>query len=539
MKIYKLHYLDRHEIRSFEKKLTIEEVKAIFDSPEINKKDGYLLVKTETEPNKARIKSLTFVGKIECPNDEIYTTQTYLNRLPKAGEAKGLKDLRKLKPKKREHNYVTHSLHSYKGKYYPQLVNGCINAYGNEPDIVLDIFTGSGTTNLESYLHGIQSIGVDLNPLACLIAETKIKALDEDTGQICQVLESFINQIKKKFPNLRLKGQRRLINYLEEDFEKENECISHEEILPEANLDYLKKWFDEKTLKEVTFLIREIMSVGDKITSDILMLSLSNIIRKISLQNTSQIRVNKLDSPPKDVDVLNKFLKQVKKRIQSLKSYETFSEKLNLGRAKYQIIQGDARNLTDIIHNKVSYIITSPPYAQAIPYIDMHRLSLFLFDLIQKEERKDFEWNMIGNREINKTQRKKLEEEFLEKNPDLPEDILKIIKKIHRLNKEANVGFRRKNKASLVYKYFKDMKESFKESYKLLDDRGKFTFVIGNNTTKAGGETVNIPNDKLLLKLAKFVGFEREDTINMTHQKAYRVHSSNKIDTESIITVVK
>lgn len=50
---------------------------------------------------------------------------------------------------------------------------------------------------------------------------------------------------------------------------------------------------------------------------------------------------------------------------------------------------------------------------------------------------------------------------------------------------------------------------------------------------------MDIRNDKLLNSLALELGYEEYDWIDMTHQSAYRAHSKNKIDKESIVTVKK
>ena len=169
----------------------------------------------------------------------------------------------------------------------------------------------------------------------------------------------------------------------------------------------------------------------------------------------------------------------------------------------------------------------------------MQRLSIFLLDLMDKNERRDFEWNMVGNREINKGQREELEEEFLNGDHNLPESVMDVVNEIYQRNLEADVGFRRRNKASLIYKYFRDMERIFDEIFDLLVPGGRFTFVVGNNTTKAGDKQVNIFNDELLLDVAKEDGFEYVDRIEMTHQQAHRAHSKNKIDQEAIVTVEK
>ena len=80
-------------------------------------------------------------------------------------------------------SYLTHGIHPYPAKYIPQIPHSLIQTLSNEGDVVADIFCGSGTTLVEALLLKRNAIGIDANPLACLISEAKITRLingDED-----------------------------------------------------------------------------------------------------------------------------------------------------------------------------------------------------------------------------------------------------------------------------------------------------------------------------------------------------------------------
>src|SRR5919202_1485843 len=70
--------------------------------------------------------------------------------------------------------YLTHSYHPYSAKYIPQIPRYLISNLTKKNDLILDNFVGSGTTLVESKVLGRHAIGVDINPLACLIAKVKI-----------------------------------------------------------------------------------------------------------------------------------------------------------------------------------------------------------------------------------------------------------------------------------------------------------------------------------------------------------------------------
>jgi site-specific DNA-methyltransferase (cytosine-N4-specific) len=80
--------------------------------------------------------------------------------------------------------YLTHGLHPYPAKYIPQIPAALIRELSNTGDAVADIFCGSGTTLVEALLAGRNAIGIDANPLACLISKAKttvFRSGDKDT----------------------------------------------------------------------------------------------------------------------------------------------------------------------------------------------------------------------------------------------------------------------------------------------------------------------------------------------------------------------
>jgi methylase of polypeptide subunit release factors len=68
----------------------------------------------------------------------------------------------------------------------------------NKNDLILDNFVGSGTTLVESKIPGRRAIGVDINPLACLVAKVKITSIQKaDLKRISAVCMSIKEDILK------------------------------------------------------------------------------------------------------------------------------------------------------------------------------------------------------------------------------------------------------------------------------------------------------------------------------------------------------
>ena len=95
--------------------------------------------------------------------------------------------------------YATHSLFPYRGKFHPQLIKGLLNIIGiQEGETVLDPMAGSGTTNIEASLIGINSIAVDISPFCQLMTKTKYDALKLEPS-ILEGVKEKSNELFKYF----------------------------------------------------------------------------------------------------------------------------------------------------------------------------------------------------------------------------------------------------------------------------------------------------------------------------------------------------
>src|ERR1051325_4820957 len=94
--------------------------------------------------------------------------------------------------------YLTHSYHSYSAKYIPQIPRYLISNLTKRNDLILDNFVGSGTTLVESKVLGRHAIGVDINPLACLVAKVKTTNIHKpDLEKILSISISIKEEILK------------------------------------------------------------------------------------------------------------------------------------------------------------------------------------------------------------------------------------------------------------------------------------------------------------------------------------------------------
>lgn len=84
--------------------------------------------------------------------------------------------------------YATHGLFPYRGKFHPQLIKGLINILNiQKGEIILDPMAGSGTTNVEAALMGINSKAIDVSPFCQFMIKTKYEALTIDLKLLEQI----------------------------------------------------------------------------------------------------------------------------------------------------------------------------------------------------------------------------------------------------------------------------------------------------------------------------------------------------------------
>ncbi len=64
-----------------------------------------------------------------------------------------------------------HGIHKYPAKFFPELPRWLIKRYSEENQLVLDPFSGSGTTNLEALLSKRHSVGIDVDPFSRFLSK--------------------------------------------------------------------------------------------------------------------------------------------------------------------------------------------------------------------------------------------------------------------------------------------------------------------------------------------------------------------------------
>lgn len=105
-----------------------------------------------------------------------------------------------------DQSLLTHGLHKYPAKFFPELPRWLIKRYSHEKDRILDPFSGSGTTNVEALLSQRNSVGIDVDPFSRFISKVKVTPLPEKALKSSQksLLEAIINYDSSQVTDLNL-----------------------------------------------------------------------------------------------------------------------------------------------------------------------------------------------------------------------------------------------------------------------------------------------------------------------------------------------
>lgn len=456
-----------------------------------------------------KFKNLTFYKAFKIDGTEFKTWQNILENGDQGTASR------------KDPKYLTHGIHPYKGKFYPQLVRPLLNILRVEKGgTVFDPFCGSGTVALESVLNGYNAYGCDVNPTAVEIAIAKNTIFKVEPYEFQKQIFLFKQEIK---------------NYLYQDYS---------EWFDEEAIDEIRSWFPEKVISKMGFIISKIAKVPDERIKRFLRVILSSIIREISQQDPGDLRIRRRKEPIEDAPVIEMYLQNLDRQYNNIMRFYSIRNNSPEAIGEAIIWRGNSKNYDDVSKrispNSVDIVITSPPYATALPYIDTNRLNMLVLGGINATKRVPIEAEMTGTREINKSTRERYEQLIkAEKFDDIVSDTARqIIKSIYTGNINADVGFRKKNMAALIFMYFRDMSRVMITLDKVVKDAGYICIVIGDTKTTTGAEKVIIRTTQVLRETGKHLGWTLVGDIPISVTKEKYVHMHNSI-TENNILIFK
>lgn len=426
-------------------------------------------------------------------------------------------------PNKRRLRYATHGLHEYRGKFFPQLVRALMNVLQlPEGAVVLDPMCGSGTTLVEARLSGRSGYGLDMNPLSVFVSDVKCRVLELEPATLARSCDDLRKMLATPAPRSGRAGPGRRAS------------------LEEGDRIYLERWFDPRTLEELDRIETAVSRLPSGTLRSFYRVCLSNVLRRVSWQKTDDLRVRREKTEAAAGEAITRFLDEAARSAGTVAAF--LAERGRSGVGRYSVREADARRAADVLPELAGgadAVITSPPYATALPYIDTDRLSLVYLGLLSRGAHRSRDTLMIGNREVTPRERKEYWAFYEGNRSSLPPDTRAVIERIDRLNKAGPAGFRRRNLSALLSKYFFDMREVMQETFTLLRPGGTMFLVVGNNRTTAGGERVEIRTGDHLGEMANGLGFRTVDDMAMEMLVSRDIFRKNAVPSERIIRLEK
>ena len=333
-------------------------------------------------------------------------------------------------------------------------------------DLVLDPMVGSGTTLVECLLGRRAGVGLDLDPLAVMLSQCKVKRIEKE--KLVSAVKAVIEKARANIATCYGTFARLPIQDALSRFDEETK-------------EFIKYWFKPETVLELTSLIDAIEEGEfDSRVEVALKVAFSSVIVTKSggvtlARDLAHSRAHKDTS--KEVPSAIRMFEQ--KAVKIAYALDSLPDGVDVS-----VIMADARRVP-LDDETVDLIITSPPYAIAIDYVRAHKFSLVWlgYSIRQLSELRGM---YIGTEKVPKTKRL-----FKTEIPSIDEYLSKLIELDGR-------------RGLMVAKYFVDMQEALKEMYRVLRP-GKCAIVVVGPSTVRGHI---VPTHEMLIKLGVDIGFE-------------------------------
>jgi len=230
------------------------------------------------------------------------------------------------------------SIHPYPAKFIGDIPRAFLGALPLPPGtLVFDPFCGCGTTLLEAQRRGMPSVGVDLNPIACLIARVKSSPAPEGLASTARKLSRAARVNKAP---------------------------------PRWDIPNVNHWFKPDVQQAIAALLHECSGIGDSLMRDALRLALSSILVRVSNQD-SDTRYAAIEKSVMREDVFVGFDAAAEKLSTAL-----LSRDWHLAPAK--VIEANTLALgSEGVGGRVGLVITSPPYPNAYEYWLYHKYRMW------------------------------------------------------------------------------------------------------------------------------------------------------------------
>ena len=380
---------------------------------------------------------------------------------------------------------IFHRWSNYLQDFPPTLVWEKLKEFKiNQGSIVLDPFAGSGTTMITSKMLGINSIGIDVNPVATFLTKSKTN-WEVNVSDFKKTSEKLLSNLKTALKNLKNVK-------LRSDFLEDMGFIeSHQ-------------WLKPKTQNAVAFVKESLKEMEQSSIKDLIKFAF--VTAAVESSNVSFCPGTSFYPFRQRPEFYDAFLSKIKTMIEDLLLIQK-------GRIKYgdcTLYTEDCRKAPKFLEKEiVDFIITSPPYPNDLEYTRQTRLELFLLDYIrnlndvQKIKRKMVKGSTkLIYKESNSAS---LVKDF--------ESVQLIADKISQALNNKKWGW---DYPRMVREYFGDIFLVLKEMKEVLKKNHFALFVVGDQTYKE----ILIPVGDILIEFAHYLEY------NSASKEKFRIRNS-------------
>lgn len=400
--------------------------------------------------------------------------------------------------------------------YSEVLVLDAIEKYGIKPgNVILDPFSGTGTTAITAALNGIDAVGLEVNPFLYFASKVKLN-WQIDLKQFKESLQCVTEEIRPHLESLTVNSGSE-ISPNRSSMEKTRDILAN---ASEPSMPRLYEWMTEVVVQKV-LIIRYVIEkyVPIEIQPHFL-LALASILCPVSNMRLTPhafgSQKRKEDAPAYEL-----FVQKLEKIYEDLKCLQV--SKKPFGQA--QIYNCDSRSASSIKSDSfpVDLAITSPPYLNNLDYTMQTRMELFFLNFVS---------SMADLRNLRKAMvicdAKAMYKDV--KDSEIVQNIQTIQNLASQL-REAHVG---KNwgwdYAFMTTQYFGGMYKILQSVQPVLKDKAKFILVVGESVHSG----VKLPLPDIIAELGEMTGYKLEE-INVIRKRRSSSHKHEVSESEVVL----
>lgn len=360
--------------------------------------------------------------------------------------------------------------------FSPQLAHDIADHFGlGEGDLVLDPFSGVGTVPLCMKYRGIPACSIELNPYLHFVSTVKTRTYSDLDG-IERAFAAFMRLYEAEAKRLPRDDDARA--YL----------LDHEAFVPPIHK--AERWWSPGNLMQLTCL-RKLMLAhqADPNHRDLLWMGVLGILVPVSNAKHNHVSLTFAEEPMPTVDIVGVLRQKYAEMISDLRAVAS------LPNAPVMIYRGNSKSASKVLpkNQKVSAVITSPPYPNRFSYARETRPHLFFFNFIADATAVgQLETDAIGGTWGKATS-------VLAAGVEPANDVVRSLLLPYTGNINGNCGLM----AAYVIKYFNDTYTHAEEIAKVCRRKARLAYVIGNSKFFDHP----LPSDEILAAIFGHFGF--------------------------------